>query len=290
MIWLVGNRGMLGTDVEHMLSRSGKEYTVTDREVDITTLSALESFMSDQKVTDLSYIINCAAYTAVDKAENEEDKAFRLNAEGPRNLAKIARETGAVLIHLSTDYVFDGKKQGTYREDDPVHPLNVYGKSKLEGEIHVQKEMTRFFIFRTAWLYGRNGNNFVKTMIRLFKEKDELTVVSDQTGNPTCTKDCAEVILEIINSDADAFGIYHVTNQGKTSWYEFARYIYEYGKQKGFIHRDVTLRPIPAQEYRTPAARPYNSCLCKEKLKKNLGIIMRPWEEALDDYLDQEEW
>jgi dTDP-4-dehydrorhamnose reductase len=287
MIWLTGKAGMLGSDVEQLLLQSKKEYMATDCEVDITAVPALESFLCEQGIKSLQYIINCAAYTAVDLAEKECEKAFTLNGVGPRNLAEIARKTGAVLVHISTDYVFDGTKQGMYREDDPTNPINVYGKSKLEGETGVRKETEHFFILRTAWLYGKNRKNFVKTMIRLFKEKDDLRIVNDQTGNPTCTEDLARVIMTIINRNSSSYGIYNVTNEGKTTWYNFAQSIYNYGKKMGFIHRDVVIHPVPASDYNTPAKRPGNSCLSKEKLKKQLGIVMRPWEAALYDFLDR---
>lgn len=281
---------MLGSDVEQLLHQSKKEYIASDCEVDITDILCLESFLCEHSNESIDYIVNCAAYTAVDMAEKEEEKAFKLNSEGPRNLAGIALKTGAVLIHLSTDYVFDGKKQGMYDEDDPVNPINVYGKSKLRGETCIQTETECYFILRTAWLYGKNGKNFVKTMIKLFKEKDELKIVNDQTGNPTYTQDLARVIMTIINSKSDHYGIYHVTNKGQTTWYEFAKSIYTYGKEKGLINRDVTILPISSREYQTPAKRPDNSCLSKEKLKKQLGIVMRSWEEALYDYLGDEDF
>jgi dTDP-4-dehydrorhamnose reductase len=290
VIWLIGNNGMLGSDVEHILSQRGFNYCATDQEVDITDMACLDSFLSENRIGSINYIINCAAYTAVDLAEKESEKAFKLNAEGPGNLAKIAQKRGSALIHISTDYVFDGEKEAPYIEDDPPHPLGVYGKSKLEGEKHVQMAIERHFILRTAWLYGKNGKNFVQTIIKRLKERDELNIVNDQTGNPTCTKDLANVIMTIIERSLCDYGIYHVTNEGQTTWYGFAEEIYRYIKKKGIITHDKTILPIASSEYQTPAKRPKNSSLGKEKLKTQLGITLRPWQEALYEYLSSENW
>jgi dTDP-4-dehydrorhamnose reductase len=290
VIWLIGNAGMLGHDVEQLLSQRGFDYCATDREVDITDISCLDSYMSKNRMTSINYIINCAAYTAVDMAESESEKAFKLNAEGPRHLAEIAQKKGATLIHISTDYVFDGEKETPYDEDDTPHPLGVYGKSKLEGEKLVQTESDHYFILRTAWLFGKNGKNFVKTIVKLLKERDELRIVNDQRGSPTYTKDLAEVIVTIIEKSLHSHGIYNVTNEGQTTWYGFAKEIYRYVREKGIITRDTQMIPIASSEYKTPAQRPKNSSLCKEKLKNQLGITLRPWQEALYEYLSGENW
>ncbi|MBN1696483.1 MAG: dTDP-4-dehydrorhamnose reductase [Spirochaetales bacterium] len=288
MIWLVGNKGMLGSAVEEIISRCGFEYVSTDKEVDITSMAGLESYISGRRFPDIDYIINCAAYTAVDSAERERDKAFRLNASGPRHLALIARRRRAVLIHISTDYVFDGEKEAPYIETDPAHPLCVYGASKLEGEKLLQSETDRFFILRTAWLYGRGAGDFVKTMIGLFNEREAVTIVDDRTGSPTNVKDLAEAIVTIIKIKTDSYGIYHVTNQGYTTWFGFATEIYRYGKENGVLTRDVSLLPITSYEYQAPAKRPKNSVLSNGKCENRLGIVLRPWREALCDYLESE--
>lgn len=290
MIWLTGNKGMLGSDVEQKLSAREKSFIVSDREVDITDISCIESFLSKKNCTSLHYIINCAAYTAVDKAESEPENAFSLNSIGPGNLAKVAKKTGAALIHISTDYVFDGTKADSYNEDDPTNPLSVYGKSKLEGEKNIQNEIEHYFILRTAWLYGKNGKNFIKTMIALFEKRDELSIVADQKGNPSYTKDLADVIMVIINRHSNKYGIYHVTNAGETTWFNLAKEILKYCKEKAKITKDVRLLPITTKEYPTPATRPANSCLNKAKLKDQLGIEMRLWTTALYDFLEQENW
>ena len=181
MIWLVGNRGMLGTEVHRRLKMRGVKHVATDLDVDITDREALNKF-SDPLA--LSWVVNCSAYTAVDRAEDEPELAFRINAEGTRNLALMARQKGAGFLHISTDYVYDGLKKDAYLEADTPNPLGVYGRSKLQGERYIFEYIDRHVVLRTAWLYGPNGNNFVRTMLRLFQERDEVRVVSDQWGSP----------------------------------------------------------------------------------------------------------
>jgi dTDP-4-dehydrorhamnose reductase len=286
MIWLIGNKGMLGQEVEKLFKRKRLSYLVSDKEVDITDYPILQEFT---KNIELAWIINCSGYTEVDKAEKEIEKAFLINRDGVRNISKIATEKQAKLIHLSTDYVFDGKKDTrlSYREDEKTEPINLYGESKLAGEKEIKETFKKYFIIRTAWLYGRGGKNFVSTMLKLFKEKEEIKVVSDQWGSPTYTADLAEVILKIINNDSDRFGIYHFTNEGVTNWYEFAREIYRKSKQLGIIdsNKEVKIRGIETKEYPTPAQRPKCSWLSKEKIKRELNLDIRNWEDALTDFL-----
>ena len=229
MIWLIGNKGMLGSDVERILLEMRKDYIASDMDVDITNIRELKKYVG---AGEIEWIINCAAYTPVDKAEDEPEMAFKVNAEGPLNLAKIAIEKGAKLIHISTDYVFDGEKESPYTEEDTPNPTGIYGKSKLEGEKIIKSLIQNYFILRTAWLYGKNGNNFVRTMLRLLNEKEVIKVVSDQWGSPTYTKDLADVILTIVGNKGDHYGIYHFTNEGKTNWYEFAKEIYVIPKEE----------------------------------------------------------
>jgi dTDP-4-dehydrorhamnose reductase len=177
MIWLIGKRGMLGREVEALLDRQKRDYIATGVEVDITDIEQLKEFAANKPV---SWIINCSAYTAVDKAEDEPEEAFKINADGSSNISKTAAYKNARLIHISTDYVFDGTKKGAYLETDLPNPINIYGKSKLKGETNITETTKAYFIIRTAWLYGKNGNNFVRTMLRLFKEKLEVNVVADQ--------------------------------------------------------------------------------------------------------------
>jgi dTDP-4-dehydrorhamnose reductase len=198
MIWLVGNRGMLGTELDGMLGQSGFEYPASDRDFDITDYDALNWFVKDNIVT---WIVNCAAYTDVDKVEDEPNIANAVNAEGPRNLARIARERNVQFIHLSTDYVFDGKKGMEYLETDATNPPGVYGKSKLNGGEYIRDLISEYYIIRGAWLFGMHGGNFVYTMMQLFNEGDLVNVVSDQFGSPTYCYDLAEVIIKIIQDD-----------------------------------------------------------------------------------------
>ena len=282
MIWLIGNKGMLGSDVGYFLKETHKDYIASDIEVDITDLEELKRFINDKKI---DWIINCSAYTAVDKAEDEPEKAFKINTEGALNIAKIAREKEAKLIHISTDYVFDGEKNGSYTEDDDPNPMGAYGKSKLEGERNIQNIIEKYFILRTAWLYGKNGNNFVYTMLELFKEKEVVKVVSDQWGTPTHTKDLAGTIIKIIQDKSDKYGIYHFTNEGRTNWYEFAKEIYERAKKHKLIKKDLNIIPITTEEYPTKAVRPKNAYMSKEKIKSSFGLNIRDWGNSLEEFL-----
>ena len=284
MIWLVGNRGMLGAEVQNRLQSLDLEYTATDLDVDIADGRALERFADP---LDLSWIVNCSAYTAVDRAEDEPDRAFRINTEGVRNLALAARRKKASLLHISTDYVFDGMKEGPYLEEDHPNPLGVYGRSKLQGELYIRENWGRHVILRTAWLYGPGGNNFVRTMLRLFREREEVRVVADQWGSPTLAGDLADAILHIITRDAVPYGTYHFINEGRTNWFEFAREIHDQAIRKGLMEKPVRIVPIQTGQYPTRARRPANSCLSKEKIKETFGIPVRPWREALADCIGQ---
>ena len=260
MIWLIGNKGMLGSDVENLLRKHDIDHETSDLEIDITDIDCLRKF-SDEKRID--WVINCAAYTAVDRAEDEPDRAFKINADGASNIAEIAREKGAKLIHISTDYVFDGKKEEAYTENDPPRPIGVYGKSKHQGEENIRKTTDKYFIIRTAWLYGKNGSNFVHTMLRLFGERETVKVVSDQWGSPTYTGDLAGSIIKIIAEDSGNYGVYNFTNEGKTNWYEFAVEIYKKAKNYRLLEKDVEIVPIGTAEYPTKAKRPKKSYLIK---------------------------
>jgi len=290
MIWLIGSKGMLGHDVEILLKKNNLSYLSSDKEVDIIDYQALERYGEDEKI---EWIINCSGYTQVDKAEEEVEQAFKLNKEGIRNIAKVVLERQAKLIHISTDYVFEGKKKeekkGTsvYYEDGETNPLSVYGKSKLAGEREIKEILDEYFIVRTAWLYGLNGHNFVYAMLRLFKERDFVKVVEDQWGSPTYAADLAEAILKIIKSGSDKFGIYHFTNEGVINWYEFARTIYKKAKRLGLIedNKKVEIQPIKTEEYPTVARRPKYSVLSKEKIKREFNLKIRDWNNALEDFL-----
>lgn len=284
MIWLIGNKGMLGTDIENDLKRNNLEYLSSDREVDITDINALNNFADDKKI---DWIINCSAYTAVDKAEDESDLSFKINADGVLNISKTANKLNAKLIHISTDYVFDGIVDKELLETDKTNPIGVYGKSKLKGEENITSSYDKYFIIRTAWLYGKNGNNFPYTMIRLFKERDIVKVVNDQFGSPTYTKDLSDLIMTIIKSNSNQFGIYHFTDEGKTNWYLFAKKMYQAASENALIDKNkkIDIVPISTAEYPTKAKRPQNSYLSKEKVKRTFGIKINSWEKSLENFI-----
>ncbi len=281
-ILITGANGMLAKSVRKRLE--GNELICTDvAELDITNEEAVLNKIKEVKP---EYIINCAAFTAVDKAETAGEIVEKINADGPRNLAKAAKENDCVLIHISTDYVFGGDLdiEKDYKEDDPKNPVTAYGITKLHGEEAIQENTDKYYIFRTAWLYG-DGNNFVRTMLKLGETKDELNVVSDQHGSPTYAEDLANFIAEAIEKKIP-YGIYHTTNEGYTTWYDFTKAIFEYA---GII---CSVNPVSTEEYIemmkiTQAKRPKNSQMSKDKLKAQ-GIEVPEWEDALKRYLKVE--
>jgi len=287
MIWIVGNKGMLGTELTHYLQNQGLPVLGTDREVSFLDPDALSAFAQDKPI---SWIINCAAYTAVDKAEDEEDLALRLNAEGPENLACLAQRIGARLLHISTDYVFSGIPQlqfdepRPYREDDPTGPTGAYGRTKEAGERRVLAVAPSSLIVRTAWLYGAHGPNFVFTMLRLMKERDSIGVVADQRGTPTWARDLAAAIHGLITKPEVPAGIYHFTNDGECTWYDFALAIRDEARKLGLLDKDCTVNPLTTDQYPTKARRPAYSVLSKEKIKA-LGIPVPDWRESLIQFL-----
>lgn len=226
-----------------------------------------------------SFCINCAAYTAVDKAEAEQDLAFLVNAEAVGVLAAVCEEFACRFIHISTDYVFDGLSPVPYREIDPVQPVNVYGQTKLEGERKAFEHNKAAVVIRTSWVYSPYGHNFVKTMLKLMKERTELNVVNDQVGAPTYAADLARAILVIVGTPLWQPGIYHYSNQGRISWYEFALAI------KAFIHSPCTLHPVPTSQYPTPAKRPQFSLLDTQKIRTVFKLTIPEWQESLEDCL-----
>jgi len=283
MIWLVGNKGMLGSELSEKLDAIGFPWVGTDREVDIASTQAIRSFAVAKNI---QWIVNCAAYTAVDKAEAEPELAQALNVEGPRNLALLARDLGASIIHLSTDYIFSGDCTRPYREDDPVEPTGVYGRAKAEGEAALLDACERSIVLRTSWLYGKHGPNFVYTMLRLMRQKDELGIVADQRGGPTWAADLARAIVHILEAPRTQFGVYHFTGLGEASWYEFALEIHRLGRERGILERDCKLRALTTAEYPTAARRPAYSVLSTDKIARGYGIIARPWKESLEDFFD----
>ena len=288
MVWLIGCGGMLGTEAAQKLADAGIDFVGTDREVDITDFDALDAFRQTQKEK-ITFIINCAAYTAVDKAEDEPALAEKINADGPRMIARVAKRAGARLIHISTDYVFDGAATAPYAEDAPLAPIGVYGRTKAAGEAAVQAETNAFYILRTAWLYGDAGRNFVSTMIQAMNTRDSLKVVADQYGTPTYAADLAAVIIALIRRAGEGAalpaGIYHVTGLGETNWYEFAKEIQRQAGARGLITHECAIHPCTTAEYPTKAKRPAYSVLCKDKIQTLLGIQLRRWQESLAVFL-----
>ncbi|WP_298149879.1 dTDP-4-dehydrorhamnose reductase [Flavobacterium sp.] len=229
------------------------------------------------------FCINAAAYTAVDRAENEAETAHQINVIGPQNLAYASKKEGTILIQISTDFIFDGNSQVPYTERDRPNPMSVYGRTKLEGEKAVEKEMERFFIIRTSWVYSQFGNNFMKTMMRLASERESLNVVDDQVGTPTHAVDLAKTLLRIIISTKEKpehklFGIYNFSNEGQCTWYEFAKKIFEIN------HVEIQLNAIVTERYPTPAKRPKYSVLNKDKIKLCFGIVPEYWDVSLENY------
>ena len=277
---------MLGTELSILLEKSGMEFIGTDKETDITNPISLRSFASSKPI---KWIINCAAYTAVDKAENDEYSCRLLNTTGAANVAAVACAIGAILIHISTDYVFDGNANQPYTEDHPSSPIGVYGVTKRDGEINVLQENPSSYIIRTAWLYGMYGNNFVLTMLRLLNENDQISVVDDQRGSPTWSYDLSSAILMIIrtgeNNKNIPFGIYNYTNEGNITWYDFAKEIYFRAQEIGYITKDCLLKSCDSNEYPSIVKRPAYSVLNKAKIKKALGIYIPLWNESLQNFL-----
>lgn len=276
---ITGANGQLGSELRKLHTLFPQhQFIFTDiAELDITDAEAVSSFFEQNKV---QCCINAAAYTAVDKAESEADKATLINVEAVKLLASACNKYNALLIHVSTDYVFSGQNYTPYHEANTVAPASVYGKTKAEGEQIAMQENPSTVIIRTSWLYSTFGNNFVKTMLRLAESKPELRVVADQVGTPTYAEDLASAILQIIDflnfkKDKDIFGIYHYSNEGVASWYDFAHAIFEIKNQK------VEVKPIKTVEYPTPAMRPAYSILDKYKIKNTFGISIPHWRESL---------
>ena len=287
MIWLIGSKGMLGSELSLLLEKFGLPFIGTDREVDITDPPALKNFALAQP--GLDWIINCAAYTAVDKAEDDKENCRLLNTEAPRNIAVQAREIGARLIHLSTDYVFNGQGNKPYTEEDTTAPASVYGLAKRDGEIGILDEHEKSYIIRTAWLYGKYGNNFVHTMLKLMNERDEVNVVNDQRGSPTWTHDLAETIIEIIRFSGNAktipYGIYHYTNEGEITWFDFAKEIYRQGRELGCVVKDCAVKPCTSAGFPSKVKRPVYSVLDKTKIQDALKIKIPAWNESLRKFI-----
>lgn len=281
-ILLTGGSGQVGTEIIRRAPAGLKIVAPGRTELDLTDPQAIADLVASQR---WAAVINCAAYTAVDKAESDVVAAWSANALGPAALAQATAKAQIPLIHLSTDYVFDGSKAGRYVEDDPVAPIGVYGASKEGGEQAVRTANARHVILRTAWVVSPHGSNFIKTMLRLAETRPELNVVDDQLGCPTSAGDIAEAVLTIagrmITSPDAPTGAYHFVNDGEATWCEFARAIFDMAARRGLPVPAV--HAIPTSEYPTPARRPANSRLDTEKLRRDYGVAPRPWTEAADE-------
>jgi dTDP-4-dehydrorhamnose reductase len=274
-IIVTGANGQLGRELQ-VLANTHLQYhfVFADRtQLSIEDQQQVQAFFNTHKP---AWCINCAAYTAVDKAETEKDTAFRINGDAPGYLAAACRNTGAKFIHVSTDYVFDGNSSTPLKEDDRTAPINVYGASKLLGEQRaMENHPDGTVIIRTAWVYSEFGNNFVKTMIRLMKERSAINVVDDQIGSPTYAADLAAAILDIVGSPRLIPGIYHYSNEGRISWYQFASAI------RNHIGSSCTVNPIPSSQFPTPARRPHYSLLDKTLIRNSYNIAISDWESSL---------
>jgi len=289
-ILVTGKNGQLGRSIQKLVNDSKNNQNHNDfifvgrEELGLSSESTIDSYFNGNNEFDI--IVNCAAYTAVDKAEKEPKLANQINHIAVKLLAEIANQQKAKLIHISTDYVFDGKSDKPYIEADKTNPMNIYGKTKLDGEKALQKALpTEAIIIRTSWMYSEYGNNFVKTMLRLGKQRDELNIISDQIGSPTYASDLAEAILTIINNKdyqnkEQPTDIYHYSNEGEISWYDFAKEIFK------LAQIDCKVNPINTEQYSTPAKRPGNTLMKKNKIVSEFDLVINNWESALKDCIN----
>ena len=276
-IVVTGVNGQLGYDVvKELVNRKYADVIGIDiKDLDITNENAVKVFMNQNKP---DVIIHCAAYTAVDKAEDNKETCYDVNVNGTKHLVEAAKKLGSKFVYISTDYVFSGDKDGEYLVEDKPNPKSVYGETKYLGEVETLKH-NKHFILRISWVFGKNGNNFIKTMLRLGKEKEKLNIVSDQIGSPTYTHDLSKLIVDMIATDK--FGIYQATNEGDCSWFEFAQKIFE------FSNIDISLSPILTEQYPTKAKRPKNSVMSKKNLVDNGFELLPSWQDALKRYLKE---
>lgn len=274
-VLVTGVNGQLGYDVVKELDKRGHQPIGVDREeMDLTSTEKIKECI---ETVNPEAIIHCAAYTAVDKAEDEKDLCKRVNAIATKEIVEHAKVLDIPMMYISTDYVFDGTKDGEYTEKDIPNPINVYGKTKYEGELYVQEILEKYYILRISWVFGENGNNFIDTMLRLSKERDSLSIINDQVGSPTYTKDLSILLVDMI--ETDKYGIYHATNEGYCTWYEFAKEIFR------ISNIDIQVNKINTSEYPTKAKRPLNSKMSKEKLKNMKFTPLRSWKDALNEYM-----
>ena len=275
-ILVIGGKGQLGQCLEEKIQKSSSANTfifLGSADVNIKDAAQIEAVFEKYQPT---YCINCAAYTAVDNAEDEKELAFEINETAVKHLAESCLKFNTTLIHISTDFVFNGDSSIPLTEALPTNPVNVYGLSKLKGELQVQEIMEQYYIIRTSWLYSEKANNFCKTMLKLAQSRDSLTVIYDQVGTPTYAMDLADVILQIINTDKKVYGLYHYSNEGVASWYDFAKAIFE------FAEVDMKVTPVASSAFVTKAKRPHYSVLDKTKIKQNFGIEIPYWRDSLN--------
>ena len=282
-LWITGSKGMLGKDLCAM-AKNDFEIFESDREIDITSEPAVWDFISKNKP---GFIINCAAYTVVDNAETETELNHKLNALGPEILGKCSAKAGTGIMHISTDYVLSGNAPTPLAETAPINPINAYGKAKAKGEELLAKANPNHWIIRTAWLYGIHGKNFVKSMLNLMRTKEQISVVSDQLGNPTWTCDLAAAMLKIAENPKNP-GIYHFTGEGIASWHEFATEIQKQAMDKKLLGQAIPILPISSNEWKSPAKRPLWSALDKTKIKAAFEVQIPIWKNSLSKYLDLE--
>ena len=277
-VLVTGASGQLGYDVVRELEKRGHEAVgVSSKEMDITDQVQVEKMIREANV---DVVMHGAAYTAVDAAEDNEAQCRLVNANGTENIAVVCKKLDIPMVYISTDYVFDGQGTRPWEPEDERHPLNVYGQTKYEGELAVQKYLEKYFIVRIAWVFGINGNNFIKTMLKLSKTHDTLTVINDQIGSPTYTYDLARLLVDMM--ETDKYGIYHATNEGLCSWYEFAVEIF---RQAGI---SMNVIPVTSAEYKAAKAkRPFNSRMNKDKLEENGFERLPQWQDALARYLEE---
>jgi dTDP-4-dehydrorhamnose reductase len=281
-VLVTGKNGQLGQSLQKIAGDYPQfDFSFVGRDqLDLAHSETITDFFADKK---FDAIINCAAHTAVDKAETETDLADQINHLAVKQLAHIAKQMDAMLIHISTDYVFDGTKSGAYLEDDEVSPLGVYGSSKLAGEQSVREICEKYYILRTSWVFSAYGNNFVKTMLRLGAEREELSVVADQYGKPTSAIEIANVICKILASNKQAWGTYHLAQPEATTWYDFAEVIFAEARNQGMDLSLSKLHAIQTEDYPTPAKRPKNSVLDCFKLESTFKLKIKSWEESLKE-------
>ena len=288
-ILITGAQGQVGKELVTAANEQGFTVIAAGRnELDITQTKNVKSYIESQQP---NIVINAAAYTAVDKAEAEQEIAYAINRDGAANLATVCKEQNIPLLHISTDYVFDGTKKEAYSESDETSPLGVYGISKWQGEEAIRQHCPQHIILRVAWVFGAQGNNFVKTMLRLAKDRDELNVVADQYGGPSPAKNIAETLITLAKQykkeNTLEWGTYHYCGVDKTNWCDFAKEIFKQAKEKGLINKEMQVNAITTAEYPTPAKRPANSMLDCSKIKKTFGIEMPSWKEALKQVVGQ---